>query len=95
MKSSRARATGLTTTAVVTLILGTASSASADNGHVGRTETVCATDLSFRSGANSGAWMGYLHRGDKIRLEQRNGNYVRGFSARHNRTGWVQDGWFC
>ncbi len=42
VKSSRSRITALTVMAVGALVLGTATSASADHGHIGRTESVCA-----------------------------------------------------
>lgn len=56
--------------------------------------TICAQDLSLRTNCNDKAWMGFLYRGDKFRVDVDYGSWVYGYSYKHNRHGCVQDGWF-
>jgi len=64
------------------------------HARVGQTMTVCAQDLALRTNCDTKAWMGWLYRGDKFRVDADYGDWVWGYSYKHNRYGCVQDGWF-
>jgi hypothetical protein len=68
--------------------------AACTNARVGQVMTICAQDLALRTDCGSKAWMGWLYRGDRFRIDADYGGWVWGYSYKHNRHGCVQDGWF-
>jgi hypothetical protein len=68
--------------------------AACSTARVGTVMTICAQDLSLRRDCNNKAWMGFLYRGDRFRVDIDYGDWVWGYSYKHNRHGCVQDGWF-
>lgn len=79
-----------------TALAVTAAPAQAACAHarVGQVMTICAQDLSLRANCDNKAWSGFLYRGDKFRVDADYGDWVWGYSYKHNRHGCVQDGWF-
>jgi hypothetical protein len=87
-------ATAVAVFATALVAAASPAQAACSNARVGQVMTICAQDLSLRTDCTSKAWMGFLYRGDRFRVDVDYGSWVWGYSYRHNRHGCVQDGWF-
>lgn len=76
------------------VVASPAAYAACSHARVGTTMTICAQDLALRDNCSNKAWMGWLYRGDRFRVDADYGDWVWGYSYKHNRHGCVQDGWF-
>jgi hypothetical protein len=83
-----------TVLAAALVVAAPSAYAACGNARVGQVMTICAQDLSLRTDCNEKAWMGFLYRGDRFRVDVDYGAWVYGYSYKHNRSGCVQDGWF-
>ncbi len=92
-KGLRAAVAGAVFTATIAVAAPPAQAA-CSHARVGQVMTICAQDLSLRRDCDSKAWTGFLYQGDRFRVDADYGDWVWGWSYRHNRHGCVQDGWF-
>ncbi len=70
------------------------AAAACSHARVGQVMSICAQDLALRRDCSGKAWMGWLYRDDRFRIDADYGDWVWGYSYKHNRYGCVQDGWF-